>query len=180
MLKQRVPKGGKPKTLTKEQIETLVNACENPRDQLLLTLGHVDVRSAWQCQRQLSVPSQRESPRPLSLRPDRHTASSLSVPSKRDAPPPPPLFACHSTPSVTAPSRQATLACTVTFPPLSPHRGQAMLTYGSQALQESIPQGKIAPTGESTGAETATPRHTAPFMETSEGLLPSLGRNQGQ
>ena len=38
MLKQRVPKRGQPKTLTKEQIETLVNACENIRDQLLLTL----------------------------------------------------------------------------------------------------------------------------------------------
>jgi integrase/recombinase XerD len=38
LLKQRVPKRGKPKTLAKEQIETLVNACENPRDQLLLTL----------------------------------------------------------------------------------------------------------------------------------------------
>lgn len=37
LLKQRVPKRGQPKTLTKEQIETLVNACENPRDQLLLT-----------------------------------------------------------------------------------------------------------------------------------------------
>jgi integrase/recombinase XerD len=38
LLKQRVPRRGQPKTLTKEQIETLVNACENPRDQLLLTL----------------------------------------------------------------------------------------------------------------------------------------------
>jgi site-specific recombinase XerD len=38
LLKQRVPKRGRPKTLTKEQIETLVNACENIRDQLLLTL----------------------------------------------------------------------------------------------------------------------------------------------
>jgi len=38
LLKQRVPKRGQPKTLLKEQIETLVNACENTRDQLLLTL----------------------------------------------------------------------------------------------------------------------------------------------
>jgi len=38
LLKQRVPRRGPPKTLSKEQIETLVNACENPRDHLLLTL----------------------------------------------------------------------------------------------------------------------------------------------
>lgn len=38
LLKQRLPKRGKPKTLSKEQIETLVNACENPRDRLLLAL----------------------------------------------------------------------------------------------------------------------------------------------
>src|SRR6266700_1890727 len=38
LLKQRVPRRGQPKTLSKEQIETLVNACENPRDHLLLTL----------------------------------------------------------------------------------------------------------------------------------------------
>src|SRR5258708_3525655 len=38
LLKQRMPKRGRPKTLAKEQIETLVNACENMRDQLLLTL----------------------------------------------------------------------------------------------------------------------------------------------
>lgn len=38
LLKQRVPRRGQPKTLLKEQIETLVNACENTRDQLLLTL----------------------------------------------------------------------------------------------------------------------------------------------
>ncbi len=38
VLKQRVPRRGRPKTLMKEQIETLVNACENPRDQLLLVL----------------------------------------------------------------------------------------------------------------------------------------------
>lgn len=38
LLKQRVPRREQPKTLSKEQIETLVNACENPRDHLLLTL----------------------------------------------------------------------------------------------------------------------------------------------
>lgn len=38
LLKQRIPRRGQPKTLSKEQIETLVNACENIRDQLLLTL----------------------------------------------------------------------------------------------------------------------------------------------
>jgi site-specific recombinase XerD len=38
LLKQRVPKRGQPKALTKDQIETLVNTCENPRDQLLLML----------------------------------------------------------------------------------------------------------------------------------------------
>lgn len=38
LLKQRVPRQGQPKTLLKEQIEILVNACENIRDQLLLTL----------------------------------------------------------------------------------------------------------------------------------------------
>ncbi len=38
LLKQRMPRRGQPKTLSKEQIETLVNACENIRDQLLLTL----------------------------------------------------------------------------------------------------------------------------------------------
>ena len=38
LLKQRVPRRGQPKTLSKEQIETLVNACENIRDQLLLKL----------------------------------------------------------------------------------------------------------------------------------------------
>jgi integrase/recombinase XerD len=38
LLKQRVPRRGQPKTLSKEQIETLVNACKNPRDHLLLTL----------------------------------------------------------------------------------------------------------------------------------------------
>jgi site-specific recombinase XerD len=38
LLKQRLPKREKPKTLSKEQIEILVNACENVRDHLLLTL----------------------------------------------------------------------------------------------------------------------------------------------
>lgn len=38
LLKQRLPKRGKPKTLSKEQIETLVNVCANIRDQLLLKL----------------------------------------------------------------------------------------------------------------------------------------------
>lgn len=38
LLKQRVPRRKQPKTLTKEQIETLVTACENMRDQLLLQL----------------------------------------------------------------------------------------------------------------------------------------------
>jgi len=38
LLKQRVPRQGQPKTLSKEQIEKLVNACDNIRDQLLLTL----------------------------------------------------------------------------------------------------------------------------------------------
>jgi len=38
LLKQRMPRRDQPKTLSKEQIETLVNACENPRDHLLLTL----------------------------------------------------------------------------------------------------------------------------------------------
>ena len=38
VLKQRVPRCRQPKTLSKEHIEMLVNACENPRDHLLLTL----------------------------------------------------------------------------------------------------------------------------------------------
>lgn len=38
LLKQRVPRRGQPKTLLKEQVEMLVNACANPRDQLLLSL----------------------------------------------------------------------------------------------------------------------------------------------
>ena len=38
LLKQRTPRRRQPKTLSQEQIETLVNACENIRDQLLLTL----------------------------------------------------------------------------------------------------------------------------------------------
>lgn len=38
LLKQRVPRRDRPKTLPKEHIEMLVNACDNMRDQLLLTL----------------------------------------------------------------------------------------------------------------------------------------------
>jgi integrase/recombinase XerD len=38
LLKQRVPRRQQPQTLSKEQIESLVNACENIRDKLLLTL----------------------------------------------------------------------------------------------------------------------------------------------
>jgi integrase/recombinase XerD len=38
LLKQRVPCQHRPKTLTKEQIETLVTACDNIRDRLLLML----------------------------------------------------------------------------------------------------------------------------------------------
>src|SRR6266567_6057186 len=38
LLKQRAPRQRQPKTLAKEQIETLVTACNNIRDQLLLTL----------------------------------------------------------------------------------------------------------------------------------------------
>jgi len=38
LLKQRVPRRDRPKTLSKAQIELLVNACDNMRDQLLLTL----------------------------------------------------------------------------------------------------------------------------------------------
>ena len=38
LLKQRMPRRGQPKTLSKEQIEKLVDACENIRDQLLLAL----------------------------------------------------------------------------------------------------------------------------------------------
>ncbi len=49
LLKQRVPKRGQPKTLSKEQIETLVNACENPRDQLLLTLLYESSLRVGEC-----------------------------------------------------------------------------------------------------------------------------------
>jgi integrase/recombinase XerD len=38
LLKQRLPRRGQPKTLKKEQIETLVNECVNIGDKLLLTL----------------------------------------------------------------------------------------------------------------------------------------------
>jgi len=38
LLKQQVPRQQKPKTLTPVQIETLINACENLRDKLLLRL----------------------------------------------------------------------------------------------------------------------------------------------
>jgi integrase/recombinase XerD len=38
LLKQQAPRQQKPKTLTTEQIETLINACENLRDKLLLRL----------------------------------------------------------------------------------------------------------------------------------------------
>jgi integrase/recombinase XerD len=38
LLKQRAPRRQHPQTLSKEQIESLVNACENIRDKLLLTL----------------------------------------------------------------------------------------------------------------------------------------------
>ncbi|HYU72115.1 MAG TPA: tyrosine-type recombinase/integrase [Ktedonobacteraceae bacterium] len=38
LLKQQTPRRGQPKTLSKEQIEALVTACDNIRDQLLLTL----------------------------------------------------------------------------------------------------------------------------------------------
>jgi integrase/recombinase XerD len=49
LLKQRVPRRGRPKTLTKEQIESLVNACENPRDQLLLTLLYESSLRVGEC-----------------------------------------------------------------------------------------------------------------------------------
>ncbi len=38
LLKQQTPRRGQPKTLSKEQIEALVTACDTIRDQLLLTL----------------------------------------------------------------------------------------------------------------------------------------------
>lgn len=49
LLKQRVPQRKRPKTLTKEQIETLVNACENIRDQLLLTLLYESSLRVGEC-----------------------------------------------------------------------------------------------------------------------------------
>jgi integrase/recombinase XerD len=49
LLKQRVPRRERPKTLTKEQIETLVNACENPRAQLLLTLLYESSLRVGEC-----------------------------------------------------------------------------------------------------------------------------------
>jgi integrase/recombinase XerD len=49
LLKQRVPRRERPKTLTKEQIETLVNACENIRDQLLLTLLYESSLRVGEC-----------------------------------------------------------------------------------------------------------------------------------
>lgn len=49
LLTQRVPKRGQPKTLPKEQIETLVNACENTRDQLLLTLLYESSLRVGEC-----------------------------------------------------------------------------------------------------------------------------------
>jgi integrase/recombinase XerD len=49
LLKQRVPRRGQPKTLSKKQIETLVNACENPRDQLLLTLLYESSLRVGEC-----------------------------------------------------------------------------------------------------------------------------------
>jgi integrase/recombinase XerD len=49
LLKQRVPKRGRPKTLAKEHIETLVNACENMRDQLLLTLLYESSLRVGEC-----------------------------------------------------------------------------------------------------------------------------------
>jgi site-specific recombinase XerD len=49
LLKQRMPKRGQPKTLTKEQIKKLVNACENPRDRLLLTLLYESSLRVGEC-----------------------------------------------------------------------------------------------------------------------------------
>jgi len=49
LLKQRVPRGGQPKTLSKKQIETLVNACENIRDQLLLRLLYESSLRVGEC-----------------------------------------------------------------------------------------------------------------------------------
>jgi integrase/recombinase XerD len=49
LLKQRMPRRGQPKTLSKEQIETLVNACQNIRDQLLLTLLYESSLRVGEC-----------------------------------------------------------------------------------------------------------------------------------
>jgi integrase/recombinase XerD len=49
LLKQRMPKRGRPKTLAKEHIETLVNACENMRDQLLLMLLYESSLRVGEC-----------------------------------------------------------------------------------------------------------------------------------
>jgi site-specific recombinase XerD len=49
LLKQRVPRRGQPKTLSKKQIETLVNACENIRDQLLLKLLYESSLRVGEC-----------------------------------------------------------------------------------------------------------------------------------
>src|SRR5258707_1056930 len=49
LLKQRVPRQGQPKTLPKKQIEILVNACENIRDQLLLTLLYESSLRVGEC-----------------------------------------------------------------------------------------------------------------------------------
>jgi site-specific recombinase XerD len=49
LLKQRVPRRRQPKTLSKEQIEMLVNACENPRDHLLLTLLYESSLRVGEC-----------------------------------------------------------------------------------------------------------------------------------
>jgi integrase/recombinase XerD len=49
LLKQRTPRRGQPKMLTKEQIETLVSACENIRDQLLLSLLYESSLRVGEC-----------------------------------------------------------------------------------------------------------------------------------
>ncbi len=49
LLKQQMPRRGQPKTLSKEQIETLVHACENIRDQLLITLLYESSLRVGEC-----------------------------------------------------------------------------------------------------------------------------------
>ncbi len=49
LLKQRLPQRGHPKTLSKEQIEMLINACDNVRDQLLLTLLYQSSLRVGEC-----------------------------------------------------------------------------------------------------------------------------------